>query len=301
MYFEGTKLQQAFDNTSLSIFKDCPRKYQFSILEGWRPKRKAPPLLFGGAIHDVFEQFDKGIALGEDRETVLRRCMRLSFELSGSGFGDDNRRTRLTLLRSLVWYADHYRNDQLKTFVFPNGRVGLEMSFSFELPFSPQGSNDHYYYSGHIDKLATYNGLLYVVERKHTTGTLGSQFFDRYTFSSQVSGYVFAGKVVFESPVQGAIIDATAVAVNSSSFGRSVVNRVGSHLEEWMQDLGYWIKQIEECVREQHFPMNTESCSKYAGCQYRQVCSKSKAVRELELETAFHREHWNPLRVRGED
>ena len=240
-------------------------------------------------------------ALGEDRETVLRRCMRLAFELSGSGFGDDNKRTRLTLLRSLVWYADHYRNDQLKTFVFPNGRVGLEMSFSFELPFSPQGSNDHYYYSGHIDKLATYNGLLYVVERKHTTGTLGSQFFDRYTFSSQVSGYVFAGKVVFESPVQGAIIDATAVAVNSSSFGRSVVNRVGSHLEEWMQDLGYWIKQIEECVREEHFPMNTESCSKYAGCQYRQVCSKSKAVRELELETAFHREHWNPLRVRGED
>jgi hypothetical protein len=127
----------------------------------------------------------------------------------------------VTLVRSLIWYADHYKNDQLKTFVFPNGRVGLEMSFSFELPFSPQGSNDHYYYSGHIDKLATYNGLLYVVERKHTTGSLGSQFFDRYTFSSQVSGYVFAGKVVFESPVQGAIIDATAVAVNSSSFGRA--------------------------------------------------------------------------------
>jgi hypothetical protein len=35
-----------------------------------------PPLLFGGAIHDVFEQFDKGVALGEDREVLLRRCIR---------------------------------------------------------------------------------------------------------------------------------------------------------------------------------------------------------------------------------
>ena len=44
MFFENSRLQQAWDNTSISVFKDCPRKYYFSTIQGWRAKGISPPL-----------------------------------------------------------------------------------------------------------------------------------------------------------------------------------------------------------------------------------------------------------------
>ena len=146
-----------------------------------------------------------------------------------------------------------------------------------------------------------YNGGLYNVERKHTTSMLSDNFFQRYFFSSQIGGYVYAGKVVFETPVVGAIVDATQVAVNFSRFGRAVVQRINSHLEEWLYDVRYWIQRVEECAENNYWPTNTESCSKYLGCQFRKVCSKGPDVRPLILQTEFVQNRWNPLAVRGED
>lgn len=300
MFFENTLLQQSFDNTSLSIFKDCPRKYYYSIILGWRPNSKAPPLLFGSAYHDCLELFEKRRAEGIGHTDALREAVRKAFVLAEAGFGDDSARSKLTLLRSLVWYSEQYMHDVLSTYVFPNGRVGLEMSFSFPLPFGPE-PNQHYYYSGHMDRLAMYSGALYTVERKHTKTTLSEAFFQRYYFSSQIGGYVYAGKVVFDTPVSGAIIDATQVAVNFSRFGRSVVHRVNEHLEEWMSDAHYWIRQVEMAWKEDYWAANTESCGKYAGCQFRKVCSKSPATRKLILETEFRQDRWDPTAVRGDE
>jgi hypothetical protein len=302
MFSESSpKLQTAFDNTSISIFKDCPRKYHYSMIEGYRSKRPSAPLLFGSAYHDAVETFDLGIANGLPRDEALRIAVRRAFELSDQSFGDDTRRTRLTLLRSIVWYAEQFATDSLKTYVFPNGKVGLEMSFRFELPFAPHGENSPYVYCGHMDKLATYNGSLWTVERKTTTTTLSEQFFGRYFFSSQIGGYVYAGKVVYDTPVVGAIIEATQLAVNFTRFSRAVVHRVNDHLEEWMQDLNYWIRQIEYSAKHSYWPHNTESCSKYSGCQFRGVCSKSPHVRALILETEFVKDRWNPLKSRGDE
>jgi hypothetical protein len=297
---QNPKLQVSFDNTSISVYKDCPRKYYYSIIEGWRPNFKAPPLAFGGVYHDCLEVFDKALILGENRESALRNTIRYALKESVSGFGDDSKRTRITLIRSIIWYAEQYKVDPLKTYIFPNGRVGLEMSFSFELPFK-SNSGETFEYCGHMDKLAIYNGQLYTVERKHTVQTLSPSFFERYFFSAQIGGYVYAGKVVFDQPVVGAIIEATQVAVNFSRFGRSVVYRVNDHLEEWMKDTHYWIKQIEFSAEHNYWPHNSESCSKYAGCQFRQVCAKPQFARELTLESSFRRDRWDPTKIRGEE
>lgn len=291
-------LQFAIDNTSVSTFKDCPQKYFLSIISGWRAPGAAPPLAFGGAYHDCLERYDDLLAKGVVKAQALRDTIRHAFTFEE--LGDDERRTRLTLVRSLVWYAEQYSSDVLSTHRFANGRVGLEMSFSFELPWKVSGTNDSFIYSGHIDKLALYSGDLYAVERKHTISTLNDQFFSRYTFSGQTCGYVYAGKVVFDIPVAGAIIEATQVATNYSRFGRLVVHRINSHLEEWLQDLNYWTRQMEYCATHNYWPRNTESCSKYNGCQFRKVCGKDPAVRELVLASEFVKRHWNPLETRGD-
>ena len=292
-------LQLAFDNTAISNFKDCPKKYQYSMLEGWRPRAVASPLIFGSAYHDVVETFDLLVAKGSPREAALISAIRRAYELSVDGFGDDTKRTRLTLIRSIVFYEAQFRVDPMSTYIFPNGKVGLEMSFRFELPFAAK-SGEKFLYCGHIDKLATYGGALYALERKTTTIALGDSFYERYMYSAQIGGYVYAGKVVFDTPVSGAVIEGCQLAVNFTRFGRTVVHRVNSHLEEWLQDLNYWIRQIEYSAMHSYFPHNTEACMKYGGCPYRKVCHKSPEVRSMILESDFRKEFWNPLDNRGD-
>ncbi len=298
-FFPGTTLQRHYDNTSLSIFKECPRKYYYAIIEGWRSPGKVATLEWGKAWHEVTALYDLRMAEGLGVEGSLLESMRLAFELSQEGFGDDSYRTRNTLLRSLVWYSEQFANDPIQTTIFDNGTVGLELSFRFDLGFAPRMADaPNYAYCGHIDKLADYGNSLYVVERKHTTQSLGDHLFARYMFSSQVSGYVAAAKIVFDREIGGVIIEATQVQVNATNFARRAVHRVHDHLEEWLADTRFWIGQIEHCFHTASWPHNTESCSKYAGCQFRKVCAKGPATRALELETYFVKDRWDPTKER---
>ena len=75
-FVEGSQLQYAWDATSLTALKTCPRKYQLSILEGWRSRGEALPLTFGSAIHKAMEHFHKRKAAGAEHDENLRTTIR---------------------------------------------------------------------------------------------------------------------------------------------------------------------------------------------------------------------------------
>lgn len=290
------------DNTSLAMFKECPRKYYYGILQGYRPKTKAPPLEFGKVYHTALETFDRETAKGMDREEVLRKALREALESAdGEGFTTDSRRSRLSLARAIVWYVDTYREDVMKTAILPNGKPAVELSFRIELPFVFSDSDEPVLYCGHIDKVAEYNGKLYAVEHKHTVSGLYDSYWDRYVFSSQISGYVLALKTQFNLDTAGALIDSTQVGATFARFGRRIAHRVEAHQQEWILDLSYWMSQLDLCIRSDRWAHNTESCSKYGGCQFRSVCFTSPSVRQAVLDAEFRIEKWDPLKPRGEE
>ena len=294
-------LQVAYDNSTLSVYKECPKKYEYSVIRGLRSKKPQPPLLFGNAFHKCLEHLDFLKSLGlTSHEDIVRAVVRKAFIHSDSSFGDDDKRTRLSLVRAVVHYADHYKKDEFQTHTFSNGKVGVELSFRFELPYKPAIGyhSDNYIYCGHIDKLASHNGNLYVVEHKHTTSYISNNYWKRYIFSGQVNGYKYAGKVVFSENVVGALIDTTQVGMNFVNFGRRIAPANEAHLDEWLEDTMYYIKQTESNVAEGYFPRNTESCTKYSGCPFINVCFRSPYLREKILEEDFHVDRWNPLENR---
>lgn len=292
-------LQIAYDNSSLSVAKDCLRKYQYQVIEGRRPKGKAAPLLFGSAFHKCLEKFDFLKAVGVfEHDIIVRECVRLAFMLSEESFGEDNLRTRLGLIRAVVQYADHYRKDEFRTHVLSTGRVAVELSFRFELPISALSTNEPYIYCGHIDKLAWQNDNLYVFEHKHTTSYLSENYWNRYIFSGQINGYKYAGKVIFKENVVGALINTVQIGQNFVNFGRRIAPANPAHLDEWMEGTVYYIKQLEKAVKDNYFPMNTESCNKYKGCPFIKVCFKSPYLRQKILEEDFVVDRWNPLENR---
>lgn len=287
------------DHTSLSMFKECPQKYKLAIVDGYRLNTTAAPLVFGSAIHEGLEQFERALARGQDRTAALVHAIRaaLVYKLPEGDTG----RTRETLIRSLVWYEAHYRNDFAVTHILPSGKPAVELSFRVELPFTFAHSDAPVLYCGHIDKIVNYQDRLFAMEHKTTKSALSDHYWLRYTFSSQISGYNLACELSFNTEIGGAIIDSLQVGVNFTRFGRRIAARTKVHQQEWLLDTHYWLEQLNSSFTTDRWPHNHESCSKFGGCQFRDVCFASPLVRESVLRTHYRVERWDPLKPRGEE
>lgn len=304
--------QIAWDHTSLSILKECPRKYQLAIIEGWRPKTTAAPLAFGSLMHAVLEEYDRLQHRSPDasRDTLMSRTVRYALEITTLRNEDDtikaffsttdSKRSRYNLVRAIVWYIDKFHDERLCTASLPNGSPALELSFRISLPFTtPDGTP--YIYCGHIDKIGELSENLFVVERKHTTTTLSSYYFDRFSPSNQVTGYIFAANVMMQRPVNGALVDAMQIAEGFSRVLRAPITRTQEQVNEWLLNLGYWLRQARHYSEQDYFPMNEESCHKFSGCQFRGICRLAPGARQVFLQSNFNKEPWDPLKTRGEE
>lgn len=309
--------QFAWDNTSLSLLKRCPRKYYYSMIENWNRKHTAAPLSFGSFFHRGLELFDRFRQKGLDYQAACEQMVKqvaIESEMDSIVFDpntlvetkvkqryatDDNKRNLYTLLRSLIWYLDHYKNDVFETIVLPNGKPAVELSFRIEMPFKV--NDTQILYCGHLDKAVTHGGLAWVLERKHTVRTLGSYYFDQYIMDSQPTGYAFALETLSHRAVGGVIIDAAQVAVGFTRFQRAFANRRPERINEWLENTKEWIQLAADFANANHWPMNETACAVMGKCPYIDVCSAPKNMREQYLNTQFEKRVWDPLKSRGED
>lgn len=301
-------LQFAWDATSLSAFAKCPRYYQLSVIQGWRAVDESPHLKFGGAYAKALETFFKLLATGHDREaatiSVVREAMIATWnyptdpaEGEGSPWESlHTTKTRETLIRSIVWYLDHFADDQMPVHHFSDGRPAVELSFS--LPFG-NVMGVELLYCGHMDRVVEYSNDLYVMDQKTSGSTISPKFFSDFTPDFQMSGYAWAGAQIFSTPVSGVIIDAAQIAVGFTRFERGFVHRSEQQLMEFHT---FSLEVIEEAFRAheaRHYRMNPTACGNYGGCQFRKVCSRHPDHRASVLATHFtQRGSWDPLKQR---
>ena len=210
---------------------------------------------------------------------------------------DNANKNRYTLVRTVVWYLDHYRESSEKTIILSDGTPAVEQWFRFELQLiSPDGSP--YILTGHIDRLTEFAGSDWFLDIKSTKNTINEDFFKKFSPDNQMSFYTAAGKIVFDKPLLGGIIDAAQVAVNFTKFQRGLVQRTPAQISEWLEDMEVWIKQAEGYAKAGYWPMNDKSCHNFGGCEFRDVCNKDPAVRGQKLETLFEKKVWDPLKER---
>ena len=300
-FLEGIPIQYAWDSTSLGWLKECPRKYFYSMIEGYRPKSDSVHIRWGALYHAALETYDKAKANGEDHQSALRRAIRFLMletwdrETASPWVSDHNAKTRETLVRSVVWYLDQFgQDDPARTVVLSNGQPAVELSFKLHLSFGPTG-NQPYILCGHLDRVVEFAEGTYVMDRKTTSSTLNPQYFEQYDPDNQMSLYTMASKVIYATPVKGVIIDAAQVAVGFTRFSRGFTYRTDAQIEEWLEDLRYWMDHATVLAKEARWPMNDKSCHKYGGCVFRKVCSRSPEVRQIFLNSDFVKQPWNPL------
>lgn len=289
------------------------------MIEGWRSHGPSVHLDFGSYYHRALELYDHHRAQGKDHNEALyeavKYCLEVTWVINEQGVAGPmdwghNLKTRETLVRSVIWYLEEFGvNDAAKTVVLKNGKPAVELSFRLELDFGPITKNTEndpnrndaqqpYVISGHLDRVVEFNDGIYVMDRKTSSTTIGSYYFDGYNPDNQMSLYTFASKVIYQTPVRGVIIDAAQIAVGFTRFSRGFTFRTPAQVEEWLEETKHWLRLAESYAVSDHWPMNDKSCHQYGGCAFRKVCSKSPEVREKFLESSFIKRQWNPLEPR---
>lgn len=293
-------VQFGWDSTSIKLATECPRKYQYTMIEGWQYPDKSVHLLFGGWYASALENFHKYRASGYDYEAALRTVVYealVATWIDGAPWvptftSKTNTKTRESLIRTIVWYLEHFKDDNAKTIILADGKAATEYSFAIPV-------DDGIVFSGHLDRFVEYMGRPYVQDQKTTASTITARFFEGYNPDIQMSMYTFAGQMLYKTPVAGVMIDAAQIAVGFSRFERGFTFRTTGQLDEWYDETLATIERTRRYTRENHFPMNTTACGNFAGCQYRRVCSRSPEVREQFLKADFVKgERWDPLKAR---
>jgi RecB family exonuclease len=301
------ELQLAVDSTSLGTFKECPRKYYYSIVLGLQPRELSPHLTFGLLLHEAREKYEIARSAGAEHQEALRESLRAALGKTwnqelGRGWQSNHKlKNRLTLVQTLVWYLDEFgEKDQLQTVQLANGKPAIELSFRLASGFVAQATGEEITFCGHLDRIAKLNEDYYIVDIKTTGSTLSPSFFADFTPGNQFSMYCLAGRVGYEVPVRGVIVDAVQVAIGFSRFLRGLVQRSVSQLDEWLEDTGQWLARMNEAAERGKWPQNDKACHHYGGCQFRGVCARAPGAREVVLKSDFKPRIWDPLHSRGE-
>jgi len=299
-------LQLAWDSVSRGALLTCPRYYQLTIINGYTTKSENIHFTFGIGTHGAYETYHRQRAQGQDHKAALISAVRFVLEYTW-----DTRRNRVwvsteptktfeTLLRTVIWYLEQFKDDILKTFIRQDGTPAVELSFHF-----PTGvnacTNEPYIFAGHLDRFVTWADDYYITDTKTTKFSLTKatqEFFNRYTLDDQMTGYYFAGKVIFDKPIKGLIIDACQTAVTFSRFQRGETHRTKAQLDEWFQNTHYWLRQNEQYAKDNFWPMNLKSCNNYGGCPFNIVCGETPEFRGKILSDFFVQRTWDPLITR---
>jgi hypothetical protein len=297
--FQGTS-QLVWNSTSLDALKQCSRKYQLAILQGWSTGAENIDITFGLAYHKAVEVYHFAKAKGATHQqatiVAIRQAMVMTWPDILIGYDTRTRaKSRPNLVRSIVWYLEQFGEaDPIETLILSNGDPAVEVTFAIELDI-PSPSGDNYKLAGHLDRIGTYMGDGYFTDLKTTGAALGEYYFENFSPHNQMSLYSFAGKVHTDIPLKGGIIDAVQVQVGGSRYQRGFVLRTPAQLDEWYEDLKYWLAVAELNVSRNYWPMNDTACRM---CNFKRICAMDPKVRPTFLASNFSKRIINPLEIR---
>ena len=293
-------VQFAWDATSIELAMTCPRKYYYKLIEGYQAKSKSIHLYYGGLYAGALERFYKYRARGMSIDAATMAVVRETLNVTWDAPNDrpmpfpHAAKTRFSLIRSIVWYIAQYGDESeggLQTLILKNGEAAVELSFRFEM-------EDDIILCGHLDRVAVLGDEKSILDQKTTGSTIGPYYFEQFKPNNQFSLYILAGKIVFDIPVKGVIIDAAQIAVSFTRFERGHTYRTQEELDEWWDSALTVIRLTQSYTMLRKFPMNLASCGNYGGCEFRHVCAAAPKIRQKILDHDFTRKVWDPIKRR---
>lgn len=204
---------------------------------------------------------------------------------------------------ALAFYANECPlvDERLVPLKFPDGSVGIEISFNYPIPTFHPDTGKQLTYCGRFDMLArdVVTGSIWVVDEK-TTSQMGEKWANQWPLDSQMTGYCWGANKLLDQHglnerVAGAIINGIAIRLRDYEHAR-----FNAYREEWEIDRWYnqMIKDVERWKRAymmgEYDQALDHACAMYNNpCEFQPLCQSRNPERIIE--TSFEVKRWNPL------
>lgn len=280
------------DSTKIQSFMDCPRAFFYREVLGWNSEQANVHLEFGKAWHLAMEHIIWHPGDIQGAFDAFLPHYRLYFP-EVMDLSNHPKNPAMALL-ALVEYVKRYEND-------------VYTPLYTEIAGSVPLDDIRRLYFRMDTIMLTEDGYK---SREHKTGSqLSRQWRDQWSLKFQTGTYnhvlycQFPAEEVWGVEINGAIFYQKKV-----EFERVPSRRSLQMMNVWYWNALHWYSMVEweverlKCCKEnaqvmEAFPMNTENCTKYWGCQYFDFCMAwANPLQRLdEIPAGFCIRYWNPL------
>jgi len=304
-----------FHNSASTIqqYQTCPRKYFFRKIWGLRTTGSNKHLIFGSAIHSALEALstNKGDLRGEDLQTAVFATFLLEYRKAFSEEQDEHNKPKdpATAYDALGSYiAEYHRNDQREN------TIAVEFGGSFPI------SDDREIFF-RMDKLFIDSDTEELTVRDYKTGSRKERVWAlQWDNKLQPAIYMLAASHWFQPTrffeIRGIFLYKSFSRdrqYGNIDFLDHIVTKTDSDLEATVFSLNYWMDCIEQDLEDlasctpddpflKPFQMVGESCSKYGGCPFIDICTyypNPLSMLTNGMLSGYDVEFWSPAHEAG--
>ena len=257
-----------YSHSRIAAYMMCPEKYKKRYIERIVPKKKAKPLALGSCMAEALATYREKDDHERARESFMKTWVRDGRVLDVSK-EDDPLRSVERGLEILNEYMKTYPEDP-EEFVHPEVRFEEEIM-------------DGVMFRGRIDGVINFEGDIAIDEDK-TASRLGPFYFKQLGDSFQVKWYMAIAKRLglFElskRKVPRCLMNVSYIHPTTFRFERQVAPKTNALLNESLERLKSWIRQIQLATEHGLFPKaDSEICLKYGGCEYLPLRDASPSI-----------------------
>ena len=317
------------DNSTLTAFRECPRKAFFRYVKHWRMDGPEPVYFsFGSSWHAGLDAMYKAFyeaqsfhghtspgwntlrakdsfasAMTEVASDAFNTCWTSAgwpLEPSPEEYQDFKARTPAKA-REMFYYYYKEMSEHLNRWRL------IQTEQPFIVPLDTE--NDEIFYCGRIDKVIEDElGTLWLIE--HKTSTLYSKtagfrndFIQSFSPNSQVEGYMYAVRFLQsqgdlpDKKFGGVYVDAALVNKVHFHFKRIPVYYDDILVAEWLNDVRHWHNAFTAQQIEMSFPRAPNNCfNMYSQCSYLHLCRTHPSINSFDdtVPEGYIVDEWKP-------
>lgn len=302
---------EAIDNSMRKELVKCQKLAHYKFEKGLTTGDDNENLIAGGAFAAGCEATRKAYYL---KQKSMQDALSEGFDALSDHYGSyvppppkkyKTSKTKDRMLGALAFYfAKNNLDEQTIKPIVLGERLGIEMSFAYNLPLLHPDTGFPLKYVGRYDMLGIDDrGQVWVVDEK-TTGEMGDAWVNQWMLDSQQTGYCWAARKQLDEAGMGDLVIAGAlingVAIRSLSNEQPYEHR-GLFLARQQWEVDRWYRQLlkdvtrwkQAYVAQDHDQVLDHACALYNNpCVYAPLC---KSANPAMLEPNYKVMFWNPM------
>jgi hypothetical protein len=297
------------DNSSLEYFNVCSRAAQHYLVDGKEKSDVRSSLIQGGAHHKGQEIINR---VGVSQESVKKGVNAIAdyYKEELPVIPEGEWRTPNRVIEDFEKYCKFYQTELWKVLEKDSNKL-VEVPFAIplgEVEFNGTPMNNgqnvgkiYVVWTGKVDLMIEWEDQNWVVDHK-TSSIKGEHWWNQYTLSQPIIGYVWAAQRITGKPFVGAVINGIFLRKPSRTGVQVEFERRRFYYEpwrimEWEKNTMVTVSDFLAHLKRGFFPQETVWCvGKYGLCQYFDVCTAAPQERKPILDSPKYRDvTWSPL------